>query len=137
MLLETALDRWGNPDAVVADRYRVAELRDHLAAISFPSAELVARGMGYRDGAQDVRAFRRAALDGKLTPVRSLLLRSAMGEARTISDAAGNAKLAKGAEGGRRERAKDDAVAAAILAVSVGRRGMGESTGEVVSYAIV
>ena len=137
VLLETALDRWGNPDAVVADRYRVAELRDHLAAINFPPAELVARGMGYRDGAQDVRAFRRAALDGKLTPVRSLLLRSAMGEARTISDAAGNAKLAKGAEGGRRERAKDDAVAAAILAVSVGRRGMGESTGEVVSYAIV
>ena len=47
-----------------------------------------------------------------------------MGEARTVSDPAGNSKLAKGAEGGRRERAKDDAVAAAILAVGVGRRGV-------------
>ena len=79
--------------------------------------------MGYRDGAEDVRAFRRAAMDGEVTPVKSLLLRASMAEARTVSDPAGNAKLAKGGEGGRRERARDDAVAAAILAVSVGQRG--------------
>ena len=51
------------------------------------------------------------------------LLRASMAEARTVSDPAGNAKLGKGGEGGRRERARDDAVAAAILAVSVGQRG--------------
>ena len=122
---------------MAADRYRITELRDHLEAIGFPSAELVARGMGYRDGDEDVRAFRRAALDGKLTPLTSLLLRSAMGEARTISDPAGNAKLAKGAEGGRRARAKDDAVAAAILAVGVGTRGMAARAGRGVNYAVV
>ena len=71
--------------------------------------------MGYRDGAEDVRAFRRAAMDGHVTPVKSLLLRSSMAEARTrasrvlaeartVSDPSGNAKLAKGGEGGRRER---------------------------------
>ena len=137
-LLEHALGKWGNPAAIAADRYRIPELRDHLQAINFPMSELVARGMGYRDGAEDVRAFRRAALDGKLTPVKSLLLRSAMGEARTVSDPAGNAKLAKGAEGGRRERAKDDAVAAAILAVGVGRRGAREDGDvPVVSHAVV
>ncbi len=137
-LLETALDRWGNPVAVVADRYRVTELRQHLEAINFPMAELVNRGMGYRDGAEDVRSFKRAALDGLLTPVKSLLLRSAMMEARVVSDPTGNQKLAKGAEGGRRERAKDDAVAAAILAVGVGRRGMqggGQTPG--LTYAVV
>ena len=43
-------------------------------------------------------------------------------EARTISDPAGNAKLAKGPQGGRRLRARDDAAAAAVLAVSAGVR---------------
>ena len=51
-----------------------------------------------------------------------LLLRSAMAEARTISDPAGNSKLSKSTEGGRRKRARDDAAAAAILAVAAGAR---------------
>ena len=78
--------------------------------------------MGYRDGAEDVRQFRRACAEGKVAPAPSLLLRSAMAEARTISDPAGNQKLCKGSEGGRRMRAKDDACAAAILGVSAGVR---------------
>ena len=78
--------------------------------------------MGYRDGAEDVRQFRRACAEGKVAPAPSLLLRSAMAEARTISDSAGNSKLSKGAEGGRRLRARDDAAAAAILAVAAGVR---------------
>ena len=53
----------------------------------------------------------------------SLLMRAAMREAVTVSDPAGNAKLAKHTEGGRRSRARDDAAAASILAVSVGIRG--------------
>ena len=78
--------------------------------------------MGYKDGASDVRAFRRACADGNVTPAPSLLLRSAMAEARTVSDPAGNAKLSKGSQGGRRLRARDDAAAAAILAVATGLR---------------
>ena len=57
-----------------------------------------------------------------MKPAPSLLLRAAMAEARTVCDPAGNAKLSKGSEGGRRARAKDDAAAAAILAVSAGYR---------------
>ena len=57
-----------------------------------------------------------------MTPVPSLLLRSALAEARAVSDPAGNSKLSKGAEGGRRLRAKDDALAAAILGVAAGVR---------------
>ena len=62
---------------------------------------------------EDVRIFRRACAEGKVTPTPSLLLRSAMSEARTVSDPAGNAKLSKGSQGGRRGRARDDAAAAA------------------------
>ena len=121
-LLDTALERWGRPAAIVADAWREAELRQHLEAVGFPFTQLVTRRMGWKDGSEDVRAFVGAAMDGKLTPVKSLLLRSGMSEARTISDPTGNRRLCKGAEGGRRERAKDDAVAASILAVSLGCR---------------
>ncbi len=121
-LLRAALERLGVPSAVVADRWREAELRDALRASGVPPARLELRGMGFLDGAADVRAFRRACAEGKVTPVLSLLLRSAMAEARTVSDPAGNAKLSKGSQGGRRLRARDDAAAAAILAVAAGTR---------------
>ena len=85
--------------------------------------------MGYRDGAaEDVRGFRRACADGRVAPVPLLLLRSAMAEARTVSDPTGNAKLSKGSQGGRRLRARDDAAAAAILAVRCGGRAAAFAT---------
>ena len=78
--------------------------------------------MGYRDGGEDVRMFRAAVLKGEVHPVRSLLMRHAVGGARVTVDPAGNAKLAKNSSGGRRHRMRDDAAAAAILAVAEGAR---------------
>ena len=124
-LLAIALDRFGRPVCVVADRWREAELRDALTKAGVPPAAVETRGQGYLDGGADVREFRRAVLEGRVTPAPSLLLRSAMSEARTVSDPAGNAKLSKGSQGGRRVRARDDAVAASILAVAVGSRRRG------------
>ena len=121
-LLGEALDRWGRPRAIVCDRWREAELRQSLDAIRFPPASIVVRGQGYKDGGEDVRAFRRAVLGGHVRPAESLLLTAAMSEARVVVDPAGNAKLSKATEGGRRHRARDDAAAAAILAVSAGFR---------------
>ena len=122
MLLAEALKRFGRPSIIVADRWREAELRDALAPAGVPFCPLEFRGMGFKDGAEDVRGFRRGCADGRVAPVPSLLLRSAMAEARTVSDPAGNSKLAKGSQGGRRSRARDDAAAAAILAVAAGAR---------------
>lgn len=121
-LLEAVAKRWGHPGVIVADRWRADELRQSLDDVAFPRVPLIERGQGFKDGAEDVRGFRRAALDGLVTPVESLLLRSAIGEARLVCDPAGNAKLAKGHEGTRRLRARDDAAAASILAVAEGRR---------------
>ena len=121
-LLAEALARWGRPVAVVVDRWREAELRDALDAARFPPADLVVRGQGYRDGAEDVRCFRRAVLSDLVRPAESLLLTAAMAEARVATDPSGNSKLSKGSEGGRRSRARDDAAAAAILAVAAGWR---------------
>ena len=121
-LLAEAFERFGRPARIVADRWREAELRDALDAAGVPPAALEIRGMGFKDGGEDVRGFRRAVLEGRVTPARSLLLRYAMAEARVVTDPAGNAKLAKSTEGGRRAKARDDAAAAAILAVAAGTR---------------
>ena len=119
-LLAEALRRWGKPSLVVSDRWREGELRQALSDAHFPLCALTLRGQGFRDGAEDVRAFRRACLEGKVVAWRSVLMRSAMSEARVVSDDSGNCKLSKKTEGGRRDHAKDDAAAAAVLAVAAG-----------------
>ena len=121
-LFREAVARFGRPAAIAGDRWREKEAHDALNAAGVPVCPLHLRGQGFRDGGEDVRTFRRACLEGRVVPVRSLLMRSAMTEARVLIDPAGNAKLAKQAEGGRRMRARDDAAAAAILAVSQGQR---------------
>ena len=121
-LLGEVLDRWGRPAVIACDRWREGDLREALDAIRFPLADLAIRGQGFKDGGEDVRTFRKAIIGGDVLPSRSLLLRAAMGEARTIGDPAGNHKLAKKTEGGRRAEARDDAAASAILAVSEGVR---------------
>ena len=81
-LLREGMRRFGAPDAVASDRWRQGELHDALNLAGVPSAAFVSRGMGYKDGSADVRAFRNAALTGRLTPVVSLMLRSAGLEGR-------------------------------------------------------
>ena len=116
-LLRETLDRWGRPSAIVCDAWREAELRQILERIGFPMAALVVRRMGWKDGGEDVRRFRAACVDRRVRPKRSLLMRSCLSEARTVSDPAGNAKLAKS-----QFNKRDDAAAAAILAVAEGER---------------
>ncbi len=121
-LVQEAQRRYGNPSGIAADRYREGELKDGLKAAGLPLTALELRGQGYKDGAADVRAFREECLSDAVTPVPSLVLTSAVGEARTISDPAGNEKLSKSSQGGRRQNARDDAAAASILAVALGKR---------------
>ena len=121
-LIAVARDRFGAPAAIAADRWREGELRDALKAAQVPLARLESRGMGFKDGAEDVRGFRRACLEGEVMPVESLILASAMAAARVVMDPAGNSKLSKNTQGGRRLNARDDAAAAAILAVALSTR---------------
>lgn len=136
-LLEETLNRWGPPAAIVWDRWREAELRQELDRVRYPSCPIVVRGMGFMDGGADVREFRSACLDGYVQPVRSLLMPSAMSGAWVQTDAAGNQKLAKGGQG-RRLRCRDNAVAAAILAIAEGRRqAKAEAQHQPFQYAVL
>ena len=121
-MFSEVLRRWGTPRTVVADRWKEAELRNALSRVNFPMARLVLRGMGFLDGSSDTRAFRKMCLTDRVFPEKSLLLRSAMSECRVVGDFAGNQKIAKGTEGSRRLRARDDAAVSAVLAVAEGSR---------------
>ena len=117
-LVREALARFGRPAVVASDRWRRSELADALEAARVPPGILELRGMGFRDGGEDCRQFVRACAEGRVTPARSLLLRSALAVARTVSDPAGNVKISK-----TRRRARDDAAVAVVLAVAAGVRG--------------
>ena len=116
-LVREALQRFGRPAVVASDRWRRAELADALEAAKVPPGILELRGQGWRDQGADCRAFVRACAEGKVTPARSLLLRSAMGSARTVSDPTGARKITK-----VRHRARDDCAVASVLAVGAGVR---------------
>ena len=121
-LLDLVLDRWGTPTIIVCDTWREAKLREALAQLNFPMAALELRRNGPKDGSEDLSNFRDACLSGGAKPADSLLLTSALASARTTTDASGNTRLATGTQAGRRTTTRDDAVAAAILAVSAGWR---------------
>ena len=127
-LIAECLRRWGRPSAIACDRWRLAELKQHLETASFPLAEVIERGQGFKDGGADVRDFRKAVLGNHVRPTRSLLLRAALSEARVTGDPSGNWKLSKHVQGGRRANARDDAAAAAIIAVAVGFRRWAHGT---------
>jgi len=120
--LKIVRDRWGLPSCLIADRWKERDLREALHRANWPRMPLILRGQGFKDGGEDVANFRRAVLEGHVSPPKNLLLRAAMRESRTLADPARNEKLAKQTQGGRRARARDDAAAAAILAVAEGYR---------------
>ena len=121
-LLDLVLDTWGSPTIIVCDTWREARLRESLTAINFPMTGLDLRRNGPKDSSEDLAAFREACLSGGVRPAETLLLTSALATARTVTDASGNTRLAKGTQSGRRRDTRDDAVAASILAVSAGWR---------------
>ena len=130
MLIAEAIQRWGSPVAVLADRHRSGELLDALDTSGMPVVPVEFRRMGPFDGGEDCADFRHAVLDGHVRPTENLLLTSAVSEARLVTNSGGQRHLAKGVAGGRRLRARDDAAAAAILAVAAGYREWQRGGGE-------
>jgi len=102
--------------AVVADRYKQSELAEAFQHAGI-TAPVIWRGMGFKDGSEDIERFRRAVFDGAVRTTESLLMRSAIADAVCVLDPAANVKLTKARSTGR-----IDPVAAAVLAVAEGMR---------------
>jgi phage terminase large subunit-like protein len=102
--------------ALVADRYKQAELGEAMDRAGI-RAPVVWRGQGFRDGGEDAERFRRAAFDGNVRALPSLLLRSAFADTVCLRDPANNIKIAKARSMGR-----IDAASATVLAVAEGAR---------------
>ena len=102
--------------AILGDRYREAEAHDALdaAGVHWPR---YFRGLGWRDGAEDVRLAQRAIIEGKVKLGRHLALEAAIAESAVVHDAAGNPKLDRARAHGR-----IDALTAAVLAIAEGCR---------------
>ena len=65
-LIRIAWERFGAPSAIAADLWKRGELRDIFKRVRFPSGcPFETRGQGFKDGAADVRAFRRACSGGQ------------------------------------------------------------------------
>ena len=107
---------YGNPAAIVTDRYREAEALEAVEK-SDCTAPLVVRGTGYQSADEDTRAFQAYALDGRVKAPVSALMRLALGDTQLARDASGAQKITK-----KRRYAKNDPVAAAVLAVSHAKR---------------
>lgn len=101
---------------VAADRYRRSEALDVFAAANL-RARVSWRGQGWKDAAEDVRAFQRAVINGRLHAAGNLVLESAIVESSLAMDPAGNAKLDKARSVGR-----IDAASAAVLACGEAER---------------
>lgn len=127
-MLYHAVELWGRPQLILCDTWKLPRVKLELKELGMSGIPLELRRQGFRDGSEDLAGFREAALTGWVSPVDSLLLTSAMNSGRVVYDPAGNGKLAKATQGGRRTNSKDDALAASILAVSAGYRRRNKSS---------
>ena len=121
-LLETAINEFGHPVAVVCDHFRLSFLKDGLEAVGVHPGIVITRRNSWFDGSEDVRGFQKAVKENRVKTPVSLAARAAFSGAMTVSDTSGNVRLATGSQGGRRQRHKDDLAAAIVLAVGTGLR---------------
>ena len=117
-LLRAARDRFGLPCKMLADRWRLDELRDAASAVGM-LVPVEGRGQGFYDSGDDIRRFQLAVTRGEVRCGKSLLARQGLSDAKIQRDHAGNARLWK-REGYRHSR--DDAAVSLVMGVAEGDR---------------
>lgn len=116
LLVDAIRQRFGQPDHIVCDRFRLDDLRD-----TSPPCQVVPRVTRWSEAAADIRALRRMAQDGPLsveTSSRSMLAAS-LAAARVKNDESGNVRMVKR---GTNNEARDDVAAALALAAGAVER---------------
>ncbi len=126
--LVDAIRRW-NPEVVIADRFRQAELQDATAG-KWP---VVGRVTRWSECADDIRALRRGAADGPLAvdAASRPLLEASLSVSVVKTDDQGNTRMVKKTQN---NTARDDVSAAWVLAAGALSRAPKPSSGS--GYAI-
>ena len=101
---------------IVTDRYWIAYLIDAARELRV-TAPLIQRGMGFRDGAQDVQSFLTYLHGSKIRHAESLLAAHAIGGSHVVQDAMLNMKVDK-----LKSTSKIDALMCIILACGMAER---------------
>ena len=112
-LVATARERFGEPVAVVADRWRMDLLQDALEDAGI-TAEPILRGAGWFHSGPDCDSLRYLAGEGRIHPVRTPLFDWSLSRCLVTTDPTGASKLVK--------QTGDDLGQALVLAAGVMRR---------------
>ncbi len=112
-----AIREW-RPAVIVCDRFRLAEALDHG-----PPCPVEPRVGRWSEQSEDIRALRKAALDGPLSvdPGSRALIGASLAVAAVKHDDGGNVRLVKR---GTNNTARDDVAAALVLAAGEAARRM-------------
>ena len=103
--------------AVGRDRFKEREVNDALGSYK-RAVKSESRGVGAgKDTHQDIRAFQDEVLEGTLKSGPSLLMEAAILESILVRDKSANPSLDKS-----RQKGKNDALQAGVIAVGIGRR---------------
>ncbi len=108
-LIDSILEKWGRPEVIICDRFRLHELQDCAGEI--PLSPRVTR---WSEASADIRDLRRLALDGPLSCHGNSrgLFEASLSAALVQNDDAGSFRLIKKSTDGR---ARDDIAAALTL----------------------
>ncbi len=104
------------PVCLVVDRYRLADLQTAMLQLGV-NIPIVERGMGWKDGSEDVNAFLSYLHGGKIRHQESLLVSHAIGGSHIVEDPMLNKKCDK-----LRSTSRIDAIMCLILACGQAQR---------------
>lgn len=115
MLYNAIVERWGRPEVITCDRFRLLELQD---ACDVPVLPRVSQ---WKESSEDIRATRKAAADGPMSVAEDSrdLMTASLAVANVKHDESGNFRLAKR---GNNNTARDDVASALTLAMGLRSR---------------
>ena len=117
-LWQSVTDAWGAPEAVVCDRFRIAELQDTVNG-----TPVIPRVTRWSEASSDIRALRKLALDGPLScsPSSRALIAASLAAAVVENDKQGSMRLVKL---GTNNTGRDDVAVALTLVAGMLQRAM-------------
>ena len=129
-LMDFAIQRFGSPEFILCDRFRLNDLLDWNERHRIPILPRVTR---WSEASEDIRALRKLAKDGPLSvsPDAATLIGASLAVARVKSDDAGSMRLVKR---GTNNQSRDDVAAALTLAAGAYERARGKWVAETVAY---